>query len=73
VTLRRDHRKPSPRLAARPARQVLALLKEAIGSSAASPALWGALGRYYRLVGELESSKEALLKQVGPPAAAAAG
>jgi hypothetical protein len=42
-----------------------ALLKDGANAPCCSPALWGLLGRYYAAVGQLESAKEAVLKQVG--------
>jgi hypothetical protein len=41
-----------------------ALLKDGANAPCCSPALWGLLGRYYAAVGQLESAKEAVLKQV---------
>lgn len=49
--------------------QVLAsfgvLLKSAANAAACGPGVWGLLGRLYRLQGQLLSSREAWLKQVG--------
>ncbi|GAX73776.1 hypothetical protein CEUSTIGMA_g1227.t1 [Chlamydomonas eustigma] len=48
--------------------QVLAgvgeVLKQAVNMSCCTPEVWGFLGRWYGLYGELEARKEALLKQV---------
>lgn len=41
------------------------LLKEAVNLPCCCPELWGLLGRFYAHTGQLESAKEALLKQVG--------
>ncbi|EFJ51673.1 hypothetical protein VOLCADRAFT_87348 [Volvox carteri f. nagariensis] len=41
-----------------------ALLREAVNSPAASAALWGCLARYWALRGEVDSAKEARIKQV---------
>jgi hypothetical protein len=43
------------------------LLKEAVNLPCCSPEVWGLLGRYYSLSGQLESAKEAILKQVCLP------
>ena len=50
---------------ARLVHSVGALLKEAVNSPAACPALWGLLGRWHAMQDNLESAKEAWLKQVG--------
>lgn len=41
------------------------LLKESVNLPCSKPALWGCLGQYYSLIGQLDGAKEALLKQVG--------
>jgi len=40
------------------------VLKDAVNLPCCNPELWGLLGRYYSLRGQLEGAKEALLKQV---------
>ncbi|KAG2495053.1 hypothetical protein HYH03_006983 [Edaphochlamys debaryana] len=41
-----------------------AVLREGVNGPAAGPALWGCLARYWALRGEMESAKEARIKQV---------
>lgn len=43
------------------------LLRSGVNSSACTPVLWGVLGRWYHLQGQLDSAKEAWLKQVRNP------
>lgn len=40
------------------------LLKDAVNLPCCNPEVWGLLGRYYGLSGQLDGAKEALLKQV---------
>uniref|UniRef100_A0A7S3QZ63 TPR-like protein n=1 Tax=Dunaliella tertiolecta TaxID=3047 RepID=A0A7S3QZ63_DUNTE len=40
------------------------VLKDAVNLPCCNPEVWGLLGRYYSLTGQLEGAKEALLKQV---------
>lgn len=46
------------------AASVGSLLKEAVNSPAATPALWGVLGRWHSMQGNPDSAKEAWLKEV---------
>eukprot|EP00983_Pelagomonas_calceolata_P056379 1144571-Pelagomonas_calceolata.AAC.6 len=43
------------------------VLKDAVNLPCCNPEVWGLLGRYYSLTGQLEGAKEALLKQVSTP------